>query len=277
MAVAVLGCFPSSVVMAEAAWSQVREILDQHCILCHNPRLKSGRTPEGLDLTSYPGVMRVVIPGHPTKSAAFTLVNIGIMPGGGRPALSEKEKDTLYFWIYHGASNNLDPSSDWQWINQNLLRPHCLSCHGGAQAAAGLPLDFSSNENYQRLRPFLASELQNIIADGHAKHPTLNVPEALRKLFNQWRGSGARNRQVPQPNWQWIRENIVEKQCQTCHTGELIKLSDYEDVMTLVVPFDPENSPFYGVVASGFMPQDIPLDRDEIEAIYDWIKSGAEP
>ena len=257
-------------------WNQIQALLNQRCVLCHNPQLPLGRSPGGLRLTTHADVMRVVLPGQPTKSALFTFANVGVMPEGDRPHLSEKEKDQLYFWIYHGASNNLQAVNNWQWINQNVVQIYCADCHGGESPAARLALDFSSEENYRSLA-HVASEKLIAIITGQSMHPTLSLPRNRCDIFAGWLHEGAVNTQVPQANWPWINKNIIEKQCRICHTGELVKLSSYAEVLALVQPRDPDNSPLYGVVASEFMPQDIPLTDSEIDAIRDWIMAGAPP
>ncbi len=259
------------------SWSSVKKILDTHCVLCHNDELASGRLEGGYKLTSYDEVLRLVVPGHPIKSALFTFANVDLMPEGDRPKLSSEEKDILYFWIYHGASNNAVFDRDWQWINQNVIRNYCADCHAENKNPGIIALDFSSNENYDALSNYLDDELQRIINNNRASHPAIEIPALLLANVNTWLDEGALNSLQAKPNWQWINENIFQKQCRVCHDGQSTHLDSYENIMKLITPGNAADSPLYGAVASGFMPQNIPLEAKEIEAIFEWIENGAKP
>ena len=248
-------------------------MLNARCVLCHNNQLALGRLQGGLNLSNFDAIQRVVLPGQPIKSPLFTFANTGYMPPGERPHLNEKEKDILYFWIYNGASDKQRFEPSWQWLNQQAVVGFCTRCHHSGQAKPAL--DFSSNENYQHLQPYFAEALPEILAGHHRSHPMVNLTSTLQSVFEQWLRAGAQNQQIPQANWTWINDNIIQKQCRVCHNDQLLELDSYEQVMELVIPGNPLDSPLYGAVESGFMPQDIPLLQSEVDVIYQWIANGA--
>jgi hypothetical protein len=83
-----------------------------------------------------------------------------------------------------------------------------------------------------------------------------------------------------------IHDNILQPKCVGCHKGANaahgLDLTTYEKLMAghrhgkVVVPGNPLRSELYEVVAEGKMPKNAPdLSHQEIQAIFDWIKSGA--
>ena len=255
------------------SFNDVQAVLNARCVLCHNNQVAAGRLEGGLNLTNYNDIMRAVIPGHPIKSAMFTFANTGYMPEGKRPNLSEKEKDILYFWIYNGASHSRLQQESWQWINQHIIVTQCASCH--RENSGLLALDNNSNDNYLRLQPFLDNAFKQIVNKQQLQHPAVDLSVNQIELINNWLNTGGENDQIPQANWRWINTNIIQKQCRVCHNDQLVELSTYEDVMKIVVPGNAVDSPLFGVIESGFMPQDIPLLQNEVDVIYEWIMAGA--
>ena len=88
------------------------------------------------------------------------------------------------------------------------------------------------------------------------------------------------------PTFGSIQSVILTPKCVRCHSGQrapqAVDLTEYRLLMRggaegpIVVPGDPEASPFYQVLRSGAMPQGGPmLSELEIMAVYEWINQGA--
>ncbi len=75
------------------------------------------------------------------------------------------------------------------------------------------------------------------------------------------------------PTHQSIQSVVIQSKCLECHTS----LSSYEGVLAIVEPGNPEKSDFYREIRKGSMPLHSPkLSDAEIQAVYDWIKNGAQ-
>lgn len=86
-----------------------------------------------------------------------------------------------------------------------------------------------------------------------------------------------------EPTYAAIQAQIIKVQCLDCHTGvsssSRIDLSTYESLLTneIVVPGSPDASKFYSAIHSGSMPKGFArLPDNQIQAVFDWIKNGAE-
>ena len=114
-------CLSGFAVPANAADAQisfakdVKPILQENCVECHRPG-GQGFLANGLDLTSYDGVMKgtrigpVVIPGDVFTSnllrAVLGQVNTKVRMPFHRTELADRDSTTLLRWIYQGAKNN---------------------------------------------------------------------------------------------------------------------------------------------------------------------------
>lgn len=104
-------CAPSNVSFSK----DVQPILAKNCTECHAPG-KQGFLASGLDLTSYPSLMKggkfgpLVKPGDALSSALNMLVegraNAAIRMPHGREKLPDKDIATLKAWVNEGAKNN---------------------------------------------------------------------------------------------------------------------------------------------------------------------------
>lgn len=108
----------------------VRPLLKTRCVKCHGPHKQEGK----LNLSVPPGIMRggengaVVVPGQPTDSRLWQLVDLDEMPKGS--SLSTLEKDLLKRWIAAGAAGLPQPgpgedvtARDVHWAFRKLRRP----------------------------------------------------------------------------------------------------------------------------------------------------------
>lgn len=94
----------------------VRPILDQHCIQCHQPG-GPGEVASGLDMTTYEGLMNgtnagaMIIAGDIEGSNLLVLVEGRAdpsirMPHGQNKPVSKQDIQTIRSWIAQGAENN---------------------------------------------------------------------------------------------------------------------------------------------------------------------------
>ncbi len=77
-------------------------------------------------------------------------------------------------------------------------------------------------------------------------------------------------------NFEWINENIVQPRCVACHNDNNMSagllMTNYDNVMDIVVPERPDLSPFY---IRSFNTIFFRLTPTEQEIIYLWIEEGA--
>jgi len=95
---------------------QVKPILDQYCLACHQPG-GAGHAASGLDMSSYASVMQgtrngpMVIAGDSLGSNLVVLMEGRAdpsikMPHGSATKVSAAEIETIKTWIDQGARNN---------------------------------------------------------------------------------------------------------------------------------------------------------------------------
>jgi hypothetical protein len=101
----------------EISFSQdVKPILDQHCIQCHEVG-GMGEVASGLNLTSYEGLMKgtrsgpMVIAGDTEGSNLLVLIEGRAdpsikMPHGSNKPVAKQDIQTIRSWIGQGAKNN---------------------------------------------------------------------------------------------------------------------------------------------------------------------------
>ena len=96
--------------------TDIKPILDQHCLECHDAG-GAGALASGLKLTTYQDVMKgtkfgpIIKAGDSASSTLVILVEGRAdpsinMPHGGRPALSKIQTQKIRQWINQGALNN---------------------------------------------------------------------------------------------------------------------------------------------------------------------------
>jgi mono/diheme cytochrome c family protein len=78
-----------------------QSIIQPRCISCHSAAAPS----DGVNLSTYAGVLAQVTPANPAQSILYTQVQSGAMPKGG-PSLSDAQIQDVYNWIEAGAQNN---------------------------------------------------------------------------------------------------------------------------------------------------------------------------
>lgn len=79
-------------------------------------------------------------------------------------------------------------------------------------------------------------------------------------------------RQEITPTFSSIQQVTLGPKCVSCHSS----LSTYSGVLQIVRPGDAPGSELYEVISDGHMPRQSPkLSDEEIQAVYQWIESGA--
>ncbi len=83
-----------------------KKILEPYCLRCHS----GPNAPKGLDYSTYNSMVKnppyqIIVPGFPSKSILYEVIESGVMPRGG-PRLSDEEIQFVYDWIENGAVEN---------------------------------------------------------------------------------------------------------------------------------------------------------------------------
>ena len=106
---------------------------------CHNSVDKK----EGIDLTTYEGIMKGVSPNHPLQSEVYNVIRGSnpSMPMGKK--LNQKDISYIKIWIKMGAKNssNCNPcdTSDYSFSHRikPLIDNWCVGCHSGSGGGGG--------------------------------------------------------------------------------------------------------------------------------------------
>ena len=204
-----------------------------------------------------------------------------------------KEKGSDLFVSYNQAM--LDKVS-YQLINQRILIPKCISCHGNS---GNINL-----ESYASVYGYIEKINQVTIATRKmpkSPYPALNNEEL--ELLATWIHAGAPEKSLDgselppppkasplEPKFLSIKQNIFQNKCLVCHSlgkeAERVSLNSPEDMINspleLVIPGNPDES---GLVLSvlpdarKIMPPKKSgisyLKPEEIEIIKQWIANGA--
>lgn len=136
-------CSPDSVYFVNA----VLPVLVSNCATagCHDP----GAHQEGLILTSYQGIMRIVRPGNANASKLMEVIRTSnwgdIMPPPPMPPLSSDQINYIAKWINQGALNNYcqscdSASSGFSSAIQPIIRTYCIGCHSPGNLNGGIDL-----------------------------------------------------------------------------------------------------------------------------------------
>lgn len=122
-------------------------LLVSNCAMggCHD----AGSHKDGLVLTSYQGILRIVQPGSPGSSKLVSVVTTtdkgDIMPPPPRSPLTIVQTDWIKKWISQGARNNSCSSCDTAAFTFNaiifpLIKNKCNGCHATAASGGGILL-----------------------------------------------------------------------------------------------------------------------------------------
>lgn len=187
---------------------------------------------------------------------------------------------------------------NYQLINQKILIPKCLFCHGNS---GGVNL-----ETYAAVYGYIDKIKDvTITTSSMPKAPYSSLNNEERQLLATWIKAGAPENAadgsqvepLPRveplvPTFASIKKNILQNKCLVCHSagndGEDVSLDTPEDMINsprdIVVPGDPDSSELVLSVlptARKIMPPKrsgiTQLKPEEIAIIKQWIINGAKP
>jgi len=155
---------------------------------------------EGLNLTSYANIMRLVRAGSPGSSRLYTVMSSSreVMPPSGK--LSQAELDLLSKWITQGAKNNTctDGSGTCDSVNVSytnslvpIINTYCKGCHNSSTLSGSVNLDNYNGvltvANNGQLMGGLTGKLSAMPKYGASLSPCDIA------LFRNWIKEGAKN------------------------------------------------------------------------------------
>lgn len=203
-----------------------------------------------------------------------------------------KEKESSFVVSYNQAM--LDKVS-YQLINQKVLVPKCISCHGNSGNV--------NLETYSSVYGYL-DKIKEVTIKTHkmpkSPYPALNTEELM--LLATWIQAGGPETPLDgsnlppikveplEPKFLSIKKNIFLNKCLVCHSvgkeAERVSLNSPDEMINspleLVIPGNPEESGLVLAVlpdARKIMPPKksgmANLKPEEIEIIKQWIANGA--
>lgn len=135
-------CSADTVYFANA----IMPLLNASCAMagCHDAISHA----EGLNLTSYSGIMRIVSAGSANGSKLYSVINTtgsNRMPPPPKLAMTAAQKSTIQKWINQGAKNNVCDACDtsnfkYSTAIQPLIQNKCVGCHNSASLGGGIDL-----------------------------------------------------------------------------------------------------------------------------------------
>ena len=127
----------------------IKPILQNTCAVsgCHD----AATHEEGVDLSSYSSVLRVVNEGDPSRSKLYSVITRNqnseeFMPPKPYSPLSQAAIDTIYSWISRGAQNEECATCDttgtitYDGNVKSIIDLTCVSCHGNYSPNGGIKL-----------------------------------------------------------------------------------------------------------------------------------------
>jgi mono/diheme cytochrome c family protein len=139
------GCDPNLTYFA----NDVRPIIASNCAVtgCHG----GGSAQDGVDLSSYEGIMAIVDVDDPMDSELIEVITEDdpdkIMPPPPNNQLTDEQIATLLAWINQGALNNECTTTDCDLTNVTysgtvwpILQNNCTGCHSGGSPSGGISL-----------------------------------------------------------------------------------------------------------------------------------------
>jgi len=189
-----MGCNPDTVYFRNT----ILPIMVSGCATsgCHDAASRQ----DGLNLTTYAGIVQDIIPGNPNGSKLYKhMVGSGkVMPPSGE--LPQAQLNLVYTWIAQGAKNNFCNASSNNCDTMNvsytsalapIVNTYCKGCHSASIPSGGVTLD-----TYSGLAT-VANNGQLVMAlTGKLPAMPLYSPELSNcniGKFRQWIREGAKN------------------------------------------------------------------------------------
>ena len=115
---------------------------------CHN----AASHVEGLNLTTYAGIMRIVYGNNASASKLYTEISRNKMPRYPVPAMSAANLALIQKWINQGAKNNKCTESTCDSVNVTysgsiapMMKLSCTGCHSANVSSGTVKLDDYTN------------------------------------------------------------------------------------------------------------------------------------
>lgn len=174
-------------------------LLQNKCSSCHSSQSAgSGGFATVLDVDAMIAD-RMIYPGNPEASLLYKRIAEGSMPPGS--PFSANEKDLIYRWIRDAlvaspdAPEPIPLAANYTSINENILKPKCVSCHGADIAKEGRRYD-SYTETMRSVRAGRPSDskLYTITLEGEMPpRPRTSLTSQELAVIAEWIRAGAKN------------------------------------------------------------------------------------
>lgn len=165
---------------------------------CHN----SIDSEEDFDLTSYEGIMKGIVAGHPLRSKIYNVISgkHPKMPPEAHKKLSSQEVDLIRSWIQFGAKNsiacnNVCDTSTYTFANRvsPLLNAWCVGCHSSSNAGGNVVLtDYNGIKNVAANGTLMGS-INHAVGYSSMPKNTAKLPDCKIKIIKKWVDSGYPN------------------------------------------------------------------------------------
>jgi uncharacterized membrane protein len=179
--------------------NEILPLVNSSCAMagCHDAVSRA----EGLNLTSYQGILKIVSAGRASSSKLYSeIVKTGSsrMPPPPLPALATDKIAKIQKWINQGALNNVCDNCDttdfkYSTAIKNLLQNKCVGCHSTASPGGGIDLS-----TYASVKTVAANgRLYGSVtwAPGFSAMPkgAAKMPDCEIKQLKKWIDSGIPN------------------------------------------------------------------------------------
>lgn len=183
--------------------SEIEPIINTNCAMpgCHDATSQE----EGVDLSSYWGVLEIVKPGSPENSKLIEVITSGgeeLMPPSPNQPLSADQIALIEAWIREGAGYNIDCNVNqpcdtlditYSTSIRLIIDNHCIGCHDVPSTGGGILLNSWAEVADQSLHGNL---LCSVYHDPHCSPMPKNAAQLsdcdLKKI-SIWVDSGAPN------------------------------------------------------------------------------------
>ncbi len=188
-------CSPDSVYFQNT----ILPLITSNCSMsgCHDAVSRK----EGLNLTSYAGIMGIVRAGNANGSKIISVVTSTdpgtIMPPPPMAKLTTAQIDALKKWINQGAKNNSCSSCDTSTFTfaaavKPILSNKCVGCHTGASGGGGVDLSTYNGVKASATAGTLLGSVQH--AAGYKPMPVGGtLPACEVTQIQKWIAAGALN------------------------------------------------------------------------------------
>lgn len=149
--------------------------------------------------TTYESIMKKVVPGHPLKSKAFTVINgkKTEMPPDGHNKLSREEVDRIKSWIAFGAKNSIDCvavcdtlSCKFEKDVKPIITSWCYGCHSASTAGGGVVLSDYNTIKVVAANGKLSGTIHHAAGSSAMPLNASKLSDCKIKIIQKWIDSG---------------------------------------------------------------------------------------